>query len=154
MREAARILHIAPATASSRLKKFAERGLLKKRKERQLLLYKANLESNFYRDMKSFYNLRKIRDSGLLEDFDRFYLRPTVVLFGSAAQGMDTENSDFDFLIISENTKIFPYKDKYEKILRKPLQIFAAKSIKAIKNKHLISNMLNGIVLQGGIIWN
>jgi len=153
VREVARILKISPATASKELKNLVKEGVLKERKERVLNLYKANLESDLYRDIKIFYNLRKIKDSGLLKELNKFYLKPTVVLFGSCAYGMDTETSDFDLLIISEKTKEFLDIKKFERKVKRKIQFFVVKDIKDMKNQHLINNILNGIVIQGKIKW-
>ena len=153
VREVARMLKIAPATASKELNRFAEMNLLKKRDERNFKLYKADPESDAYRDMKTYYNIRKIKESGLLEQLNRFYLKPTVVLFGSAAYGLDNETSDFDILVVSEKTKRFSVIKEYEKILKRNIQILAVRNIKNLKNKHLINNVLNGIRLQGEIKW-
>jgi predicted nucleotidyltransferase len=152
VREAARLLKVAPATASKELKALAGRGLLKERKERVYNIYKANLESDFYTDLKVFYNIRKIRESGLMENLNRFYLKPTVILFGSSAHGLDTETSDLDIVIISENTKI-PDFGTLEKKLKRRIHVFAVRHIKELKNEHLINNVLNGIVLQGEVKW-
>jgi len=153
VREVARLLKISPATASKDLKQLVKKELLKERKERLLNLYKANLENDLYRDLKIFYNLRKIRDSGLLNELNKFYLKPTIVLFGSCAYGMDTETSDYDLLIISEKTKEFPNIRKFEKNIKKKIQIFVVKNIKDLKNKHFVNNILNGIIIQGRIKW-
>ncbi len=153
VREVARLLGISPATASKELKNMVKKGLLKKRKERMLKLYKANPENDFYRDLKVFYNIRKIKDSGLLEEINRFYMKPVVILFGSAASGMDTETSDFDILVISEKAVEFPYTRKFEKKLKRRIHILPVKDIKDLKNIHLINNVLNGINIQGKIRW-
>ena len=153
VRELARIIKIAPATASKELKKFSKEGILKERKERIFNLYKSNLENDYYKDLKAFYNLRKIKDSGFLDALNKFYLKPTIILFGSASSGLDIENSDFDFLIISEKTKEFTDLSKYEKKLKRKIQIFVVKNIKDLKNKHLINNVLNGINIQGEVKW-
>jgi len=153
VREVARILKISPATASKELKNLEKKGVLKERKERLLNLYKANLEDSLYRDTKIFYNLRKIKDSGLLKELNRFYLKPTIVLFGSCAHGIDTETSDFDLLIVSEKTKEFPNIKKFEKKIKRRIQLFIVKDIKDLKNEHLINNVLNGITVQGKIKW-
>lgn len=153
VREVARILKISPATASKELKKIEEMGLVKERKERLLKLYKANLENDLYRDLKTFYNIRKIRDSGLLEALNKFYLKPTIVIFGSCASGIDIETSDFDLLIISEKTKRMPNLEKFENKLNRTIQLFVAKKIKDLRNKHLINNILNGIIIQGEVKW-
>lgn len=128
-------------------------GLLKERKENILKLYKANVENDLYRDLKVFYNLRKIKDSGLIEELNRFYLKPTIVLFGSCAHGMDTENSDLDLLVISEKTKEFPNIKNFEKKIKRRVQLFVVKNIKDLKNEHLVNNILNGITVQGKIKW-
>ncbi|MBI4176109.1 MAG: nucleotidyltransferase domain-containing protein [Candidatus Aenigmarchaeota archaeon] len=153
VREVARKVGISPATASKQLKGFAREGILKWRGERMLNLYRANMEGDSYTDIKIYYNIRKIRETGLLDALNRFYLKPAVVLFGSAASGLDTGTSDFDLLVISEKTEQFPGLDAFEKKIRRRLQVFAAKDIKDIKNEHLVNNMLNGIVLQGRIKW-
>src|SRR3989344_2425774 len=145
VREIARILKIAPATASSKLKKFANRGLLKEKSERNLLIYRANLEKEEYRDLKVYYNIRKIKESGLIEELNKFYIKPSIILFGSASFGLDTEDSDIDLVVLSEKDKEFTNVGKYEKSINRRLQLFIIKDIKNLKNEHLINNVLNGI---------
>lgn len=152
VREVARILKKSPATASKELKRFAKQGILKEREEKIYILYKANIESDAYRDLKIYYNIRKIKESGLLEALNRFYLYPTIVLFGSAAFGLDTETSDFDLLVISEKTKI-PNLKHYEEALKRELHIIPVRKISEIKNEHLINNIVNGIVIAGKLRW-
>lgn len=154
VREAARILKITPATASRKLKQLSADGFLKEREERRFNLYKADLESEIYRDLKIFYNIRKIKESGLLRALNEYYLRPAVVLFGSAASGLDTKTSDFDLLIISEKTKEFAERRIFEKKMGIRLQLFVVRDIKELKNPHLINNILNGITIQGDVKWN
>jgi len=153
VRELARITKITPATSSKRLKELEKKQILKHRKERILDLYKADLESTAYRDLKVYYSIRKIRESGLIESLNEFYVKPAIVLYGSASKGLDTDTSDIDMVVLSENTKMFPKQKEFEKKLGKELQIFAVKSLKGLRNKHLINSVLNGIVLQGEIQW-
>ncbi|MEM5778477.1 MAG: ArsR family transcriptional regulator [Candidatus Aenigmatarchaeota archaeon] len=152
LREVARILNISPATASKELKLLVKENILKERKERIYVLYKANLESDAYRDLKTYYNIRKLKESGLIEALNKFYLKPTIVLFGSASEGLDTETSDFDLLIISEKTEALDVK-KFENKINRKLQLMVVKNIKELKNEHLINNVLNGRVIQGKIKW-
>ncbi len=153
VREVARILKIAPATASNQLKALAKKGVLKERKERILKLYKPNLESELYLDIKRFYNIRKIKDSGLIHELNKFYLKPTILLFGSSSRGEDIENSDIDLLIISEKTEEFPDLKKFEKKVNRGIHLFPVREIMDLKNQHLINNVLNGVILQGEIRW-
>lgn len=153
VREAARQLKITPATASKKLKLLAKRGILSYRKENVLDFYRANLDNDEYRDLKVFYLIRKLKESGFVEALNRFYLKPTIVLFGSAAVGLDTETSDIDLVVISEKTIEFPGVKAFEEKLGRPLQIFAVNDIKDMKNPHLINNVLNGLIMQGEIRW-
>ncbi len=153
VREAARILRISPATASKDLRNFVKQGLLKLRKERIFHLYMANTENDCYKDLKIFYNIKKIKDSGLIDALNKYYLKPAIVLFGSASRGEDTETSDLDLVVVSEKTKEFPKLKKFEQKIRKKIQLFRVKNIKELRNKHLVNNVLNGIVLQGRLKW-
>ena len=153
VREYARATKMSPATASRLLKEFAKKELLKEKKERKFILYKANRDSEIYKDVKIFYNLRKIKDSGLLEALNQFYLKPTIIFFGSGAKGEDIEESDFDLIIISEKKKDFPEKDLFEKRMKKRIQLFIVKDVKELRNQHLINNVLNGVKIQGQIQW-
>jgi len=146
IREIARILNISPATASTKLKK---NKYLTKRKFKNLELYRANLDSKEFTDLKTYHTIKTIRNS-LIDKLNKFYLKPTIVLFGSASLGLDTTSSDIDLLIISEKTTLI--KD-LPKILGRDVQIFVHRDIKGIKNKHLVNNILNGITLQGSIKW-
>ena len=153
IREVARIIKKAPATISKELKKYQKKGILQERKERMLKLYKANIENDLYRDIKVFFLIREIKESGLLEELNNFYLKPTIVLFGSAAQGRDTETSDIDVCIITEKTQSKPSLQIFEKRLKRPVQLIVTENIKGIKNKQLIINIINGITIQGKIKW-
>src|SRR3989344_6711724 len=99
LRETARILKISPTTAGSHLESLVKKGFAKERKERNLKLYKANLENDLYLDSKKSYSIRKLRESGLIEALNDFYLKPAIVLFGSFSTGLDTETSDIDLVV-------------------------------------------------------
>jgi len=153
VREVSRLVGISPASASKTLKRLAEESILKQRDERMLKLFKANLESEKYLDMKIFYNIRKIKESGLITSLNDFYLKPTIILFGSCATGLDTESSDVDLLVLSEKTNEFKNLKKFEEKINKTIQLFNVIQIKDLKNNHLINNIINGITIQGKIKW-
>lgn len=153
VREVAQLLKITPATASKKLKQFKEAGVLQYRKEIILDFYKANLENEHYRDLKKYHAVRKLKESGFVEAINRFYLKPAIILFGSAAHGLDTSESDVDLVIISEKKKEFTELEKFEKKINRNIQLFVHHNIKNVKNKHLLNNILNGVVIQGEIKW-
>ena len=153
IRGAARLLKIAPATASKELKTLNKKGILQERTERNLKLYKGNLDNPLYIDLKIFYNIRKIKESGLLNELNTFYLKPTIILFGSTSHGLDTESSDFDLCVISERTEEIANISIFEKKINRKIHVFVFKNIKDIKNMHLANNILNGILIQGEAKW-
>ncbi len=104
VRELAREVSIAPATASTKLEKFRKAGILKLLKDHRLSLYYANMDHPSYRDLKVYYTISKIRKSGLIESFNREYVVPTIILFGSCSTGLDVKESDVDLVIISEKS--------------------------------------------------
>jgi predicted nucleotidyltransferase len=151
VREIARLLKISPATASKELKELYKNSFLKFRKERMLDLYKANFDSEEYKDLKIYYNIRKLKTSNFINELNTFYLYPTIILFGSCSKGEDIESSDIDLVIISEKIKEFPELKKFEKLFGKEIQIFNIRKISDISNEHLINNILSGITIQGEI---
>lgn len=74
-------------------------------------------------------------------------------MFGSASNGKDTGTSDLDLVVISEKTKEFPKLKDFERKIRRKVQLFRVKNIKELRNKHLMNNVLNGIVLHGRLKW-
>lgn len=153
VREIARIINITPATASKNLKAFTKKNILTYKKEKNYDLYKSNIENQKYRDLKVYYSITKIRESKFIEEINKEYIKPTIILFGSTATGYDTKESDIDIVIISENTFEFSKQKELEKELEKELQLFIVKDLKDLKNPHLINNVLSGILLQGEIKW-
>jgi len=153
VREAARLLKISPATASKNLKALAEEGLLSEKKERMLILYKANLESRLWQDFKVFYNIHKIRDSGLIDALNKFYVMPAIAVFGSSACGTDIESDELDFLVVSKNTRKFSRIQEFEKVFNKRIRLFAVKHVKDLKDKLIANNAVNGLMVQGEIKW-
>jgi predicted nucleotidyltransferase len=153
VREYARKMKIAPATASKLLNKYSKDRFLQKRKDRIYHLYKADIESQGYRDLKVYYNITKLRKSGLIEALNEFFHFPTIVLFGSKANGYDVRDSDYDIFVISPEKEQFKL-DEFEKKLKAPIQLFVHSNLKEIGNKHLVNNMVEGITLQrGGTEW-
>ena len=150
VREAARLTDISTATTSNKLKELAKEKILKHRKERNLDLYKANIESYEYRDMKIYHNIRTIRESGLLEALNEQYMKPAVVLFGSSSTGMDIETSDIDIFIETPSKKGINV-EKCERSLQRKIQLIRSDSIKNVSNIHLANNIINGIILNNAI---
>jgi predicted nucleotidyltransferase len=151
IREIARLTKINHITISQYIKSFVKEELLSVKKEELYPLYKLNPSKNTL-NLKLYFNLEKIRTSGLIEDLEKIYDYPVVVLFGSYAKAIDDENSDVDLCVIT-NVKKELALDKYSKYLKRnvSLHIFNSKNWQEakIKNSDLINNICNGIVLSG-----
>jgi len=152
VREYAREIKVSPPTASSILSAFEKNNLLSIQKMRGFNLYRAKTDNSQFVDLLKFYNVSKIKTSGLIDYLNKYYLKPTIVLFGSFAKGENVPESDIDLCIISEKTSL-PDLKNFEKKLHHQIQIFAVRKLSDLKNPHLIQNIVNGTILQGELEW-
>ncbi len=153
LREFARIHKISPTTAGKILENLRKENYLLKRKERGHLLYRANTDGEEYKNLKAFYNVSKITNSGLVNFLvDEFNYPEAIVLFGSYAKAENTLKSDIDIFVLSE-VKKEPDVSKFEKALKCKIQLFSADRTKfnqmANDSKELLNNILNGRILYG-----
>jgi len=153
IRELAKLSKKSPTTISKYLNDLKKRGILRSRRERNHLLFRSNTDNPAFRDEKLFYNIKKIREAGLVEYLNEEFNHPeAIVLFGSFRKAENTPLSDIDILIIT-SSKNRPNIEKFEKKLGHKIQIFlhSRKDVNRmkIKNRELLNNFLNGIVLDG-----
>ena len=111
--------------------------------------YTSNRVEEFFLEKKLF-NIKSLHESGLLNFLKIELSNPVIILFGSYARGEDVESSDIDLYIETLSKKKLNLK-KYEEKLSRNIHIFEKRSIKQIKNKHLVNNILNGITLNNQI---
>lgn len=104
-------------------------------------------QSTRYRRAKQLFNLGQLYESGLVDYFEK--LGANVILFGSYSRGEDTEESDIDLYV--ESPEEPRNLERYERFLRKELQIFRHSDVNQIENKYLANNILNGITLAGTV---
>jgi predicted nucleotidyltransferase len=110
--------------------------------------YTAHRSSERYMLGKRLFNLKSVYQSGLVEYLRKELSNPSIVLFGSFAKGEDTEESDVDLYIETPSKKEVKL-DKFERLLKRKVQISKQKDISEIKNHHLANNIVNGILLNG-----
>jgi DNA polymerase sigma len=151
IRELSRILKINHTTIRKYLLVLKKEGYLEITSEGPYSFYNIVLSRKTL-NLKIFYNLEKIRKSGIIDDIDKNYDYPTIVLFGSYSIGMDYADSDIDICIITNITKEMQFH-KYEKILGRKISIhkFSENAWSKLKknNPNLVNNIANGIVLSG-----
>lgn len=131
-------------------KELEKEGILKKTPISGIFVYSADRASPRYLLEKKSFNLKLLYDSGIISYLINELNDPAIIVFGSYAKGEDIETSDIDlFLETSSNKRISI--EKYEKVLKRKIQLFIHKRLDEIKNKELVNNILNGIVLNGYI---
>ncbi|HLC33307.1 MAG TPA: nucleotidyltransferase domain-containing protein [Candidatus Nanoarchaeia archaeon] len=153
VREYARTMLIAPATASSRLRDLQLEGYLVVRKDRNVMLYKADSETGLYKDAKIHSNITKIRASGLMDVIIRELHQPLAIfLFGSFAKGENMPGSDIDIFVLAHTKKELKLVECEKKIgAAIHLFVHTPKEIAKLKktSPNLLNNILNGVRLAG-----
>jgi len=94
-------------------------------------------------------NLNMIYESGLVDFLEKKFAGAVITLFGSYSRGEDIFNSDIDLAVIGRKEKQIDLT-KYEKGFEKKIRINFFPSFRKI-HRHLKENILNGIILTGGI---
>ena len=154
IRELSRTLKINHTTVRQYLNKLVKEELLSSKKEGLYCFYRLILSKKAL-NLKFYYNLEKIRNSNLIEDLEKAYDLPVIVLFGSYASATDDASSDIDICLISNVNKEFQ-AEKYEKRLNRKISLHKFskdlwdKSKKS--NPNLVNSICNGIVLSGELV--
>ena len=129
-------------------KELEKEEILKKENIGGIVLFSANRSSINFLIEKKMFNIKQIYCSGLIDNFVKEYFNPTIVLFGSFSKGEDLDDSDIDLYIETPSKKDINL-NRFEKILKRKIQIFKYNHIRQITNVHLANNIINGIVLNG-----
>lgn len=151
IRELSRILKINHTTVRQYLNKLVKEEFLSINKQGMYSFYQLVLNKKTL-NLKLYYNLEKIRESNIVEDLEKAYDFPVIIMFGSYASAMDDAASDVDICLISNIEKEFS-TEKYEKKLNRKVSIHKFKKYSWENSKktnpNLINNICNGIVLSG-----
>lgn len=149
VRELERILEFPLPSIIKYCKEFENEGILTKEKHREIVFYKPSRNQEFF-IQKRLYNIKSLYESGLIEYLRKELLNPAIVLFGSYSKGEDIESSDIDIYIETLSSKKISL-EKYEKILKRKIQVFKKESLSKIDNAHLANNIINGTTLNNYI---
>lgn len=144
-------LGVSPPAISKALPDLLKEGFLivEKDKTNKRLSIKLNREAPGVWQIKRVDNLRLIYESGLADFLEDYFPGNLIILFGSYSYGEDIYSSDIDIAIIGTKEKDINL-EKFEKIFEKKININFYDGLESI-NKHLRSNIFNGIVLSGRI---
>ncbi len=148
-RELAKILRASPTAVSSAVKKLEKKGLIKLKKTKTINFISFNRDNPEAIQRKMIENLKNIHTANLVSFLEEKFPGATIILFGSYSKGEDTKDSDIDIAIIGRKRKIINL-ERYEKILAREINLNFYESWKEI-HKYLKNNILNGIILVGGV---
>jgi len=146
IREISRMVDLAQISVMNHLKALQKEGLVMKEKKGIYPTFRADKDNEEFKILKMQNLIWRIYRSGIISDLDEEIKPDCIVLFGSSSRGEDTESSDIDLLIQSEEYEL-PLK-KYEDILRRKINLFFEPDINKL-NKELLNNIINGHVLHG-----
>ncbi|MFH1365372.1 MAG: nucleotidyltransferase domain-containing protein [archaeon] len=150
-RAISKILGVSQPAVMKAIPNLKHENLIKIEQDKESRRWAIELNRDNLRIMqlKRIDNLKLIYETGLFDFLEKEFAGATIILFGSYSRGEDNFKSDIDFAIIGRKDKKIDLT-KYEKKLEREININFYDSFKNI-HKNLKENLLNGIVLVGGI---
>jgi predicted nucleotidyltransferase/predicted transcriptional regulator len=144
-REIAREANVSTGSVSSIMEKFAEMGLLRRSKKGRMSFYAPNGGNPLLRQFRVFMAVNGVMPAvGKIAPHCK-----RIVLFGSCAEGRNTEGSDVDLFVLSrEKGKIRRILEGYPKIQAIILDAAEYATLRE-KDKPLYGRILRGIELYG-----
>jgi len=151
VRGVARALVISPRTAKKYLSVLARDGMLIREKSGIYENYRADRQSQEFRDLKVFHTIRKLRACGVIGFLESKFNYPAIMLYGSAARGEDDEGSDIDIFVVTKTKAKDIDAEAFAKKLGRGLHVMVMdeNDIRSAKSKELLNNAINGVVVSG-----
>ncbi len=148
IREISRRIRLAQPSVVNHLNELLKEGFIIKEKKGVYSTFRANRENDMFRIYKKMGTLLQLNQSGLVSYLKDTCSPDTIILFGSASKGEDTEESDIDLFIQSPEKKLD--LKKYEKTIKRKINLLFEENFSRL-SKELKNNVLNGVVLAGYI---
>ncbi|MFB6213697.1 MAG: nucleotidyltransferase domain-containing protein [Candidatus Nanohaloarchaea archaeon] len=146
LREISRETEISLPTVRDYVNELAEEDFLEKVEEGTYPGYKAS-KSERFKLYKKLEKVRKLHETGLVEEIEKKFHPNSIVLFGSAANGEDTEESDIDILIVA-GEKEFDTTE-YEGAFNREINLQFMTEDELAANTEFANSAANGITLKG-----
>ena len=150
--EIVREAKVTKAVANKWLKRYLNKGLLKRVKEKGKFPYfTAGNNNQAYHSLKRLYALEQIYRSGLVQRLLSLKNAKTVIIFGSTIKGDWYKDSDIDIFIYGIANDFD--KNIYERKLKRNIELHVFEDKDEIKEVRtgLIKNIINGYIVKGQI---
>ncbi len=144
--EIAKSIQISVGSANQSLKELSRKEMVSLEKRGNMNFYSLNLDNPLVRQFKITQTISEL--NGLINKLKPLTKR--IILFGSCAEGLDTENSDIDMAIVSQEEQEVRKLIKQQKTTREIQSlIFNSKDFLALpdKDKPLYERIQKGIIL-------
>jgi predicted nucleotidyltransferase len=148
-REIALLLKVSPTAVANSVSKLLTGGMVLLEKTKTVNFISFNRDDRRAVERKRVENMGNIYASGLSDYLLSQLAGGSIILFGSYAKGEDSRGSDIDIAVVGRNRKSLDLT-LYEKALNRSLNVNFYDSWGRIE-RHLRNNILNGIVLHGGV---
>jgi predicted nucleotidyltransferase len=150
--EIVREAKVTRAVANKWLRKYVKQGIIKRQKKKgRFPVYSAGKDNVAYQSHKRVHGLRKLYDSGLVEELLKLPGAKTIIIFGSIARGDWYKESDIDIFVLGgespENLRNVHAK------AHKLIEVHHFNDIKelnTIRNDFLL-NVIDGHLIKGTI---
>lgn len=150
-RTVARLLKVSPTAIGKALILLKDEGFIKIEKDKMVHITAISLNVDNQKAFlwKKIENLKLMYESEIVEYLEERYPGATIILFGSYGRGDDTITSDIDIAIIGRKETEMSL-EIFERKLERKINIQFYEHLNQI-DKYLRNNILNGIVLSGGV---
>ena len=146
LRELSRNINLAQVSVMNHVNKLVKEGLIVREEKGIYPSYRANRENEEFKLLKKQNIILRLHKIGFIKHVDEKIKPNCIVLFGSAARGEDTENSDLDMFI---QAAVVDLKlGEYEELLKRKINILFEHNLKDI-SRELLNNIINGEILYG-----
>lgn len=146
MRELSRRARLAQPSVINHLKALQKGGMILKEEKGIYATFRANRESEDFKLLKKQNLLWRIHKCGIISVLDEKLKPNSMILFGSASRGEDTETSDIDIFVQTKEKEM--NLKKYERILNRKISLFFEPEFGNL-GKELKNNIINGTVIYG-----
>lgn len=149
LRELSRETNVSTPSIKNYLQEFKQENLVEEVEEGVYKGYRAKLLEEF-KLQKRLYNVEKLHEMGIVEEIEEKCVPDAIVLFGSAAEGEDIEESDIDLLVVAKEKELD--LEDYEHKFNREINITFMTEQELKQNKELSNSVANGIVLSGYLV--
>ena len=141
---------VTRTVANKWLRKYVKQGIIRRTKRKgKFPIYSPGEKNITYQVQKRIYGLRKLHESGLIEELLKIQNAKTIVIFGSFSNGYWYKRSDVDIFVIGQVNPEDFHESKMKAHKQLDIHIFQDdKELDTIKSGLLI-NILDGYLVKG-----